>query len=134
MKATYHVVCEGVFRNSDFDEIKPKKQQDLLDSLNRNINDICEYIDDNSYAIESITAIKVIGSSVKYEIVFDTPKNPYQTQLDDFAAEISGQFSDGWGEGFEQYPFFGEEDSGKELYYSPWKEDHKLYKLVKVTK
>lgn len=124
----YFMICSGKFLNSEFEQIDPTKQTELLHSINREIGCLTDYIEVAGFC--HIEALEVIDNSIKYIVEFtsELTKKRHNT----FVNEIKGQFGDGWGEGFEQYPFFTDHDTGEEFYFSPYDENSCTYTLTKI--
>lgn len=99
----------------------PATRDKLLDALNHGssgVYDLHEYLDKKYRSL--ITSFKVTevfpDGSLSWDITVE--RSLTKKEKDYIIDYLWGQCSDGWGEGFEQYPFMMEK--GTEYYYSPW--------------
>lgn len=109
----------------DMEDISLLKDPALLKRLFDHITDnleqtgLHEYMDKGYSSIVTkmeITELNADGTALWDIMVSKVLSEDEKEYILDF---IMGQCSDGWGEGYEQYPFF--EKGSVELYYSPWK-------------
>ncbi len=115
--------------NSD-DTIKPT--QDIVDAINDRIDhdetDLAEYLSEALDMIVSSITMEVrlgingiIVDGITCRTTCEVEKELKPGLLNNLSDYISGQFSDGWGESFEQQEF--SIDGGEEFYAEFWSED-----------
>ena len=100
----------------------------VLEALSRDVYELFRYFEDPlNTVIDSIDVVSLNndGSAVwRVESTRDLTKS----EITKLLKEISGQCSDGWGEGFEQHPACI--DQGIEYFYSPWKSGSEFAPVV----
>ncbi len=132
-----YVFSSPVILSSDNDDaIKPP--QDIIDAINDRIDhdetDLAEYLSEALEMIVSKITMEVrpsiTGIICRTTCEVDEELKPgLLNNLSDF---ISGQFSDGWGEGFEQEEF--SIDGGEEFYAEFWSEKNWSLDVVVFSK
>ncbi len=132
-----YVFSSPVILSSDNDDaIKPT--QEIIDTINDRIDhdetDLAEYLSEALEMIVSKITMEVrpsiTGIICRTTCEVDEELKPgLLNNLSDF---ISGQFSDGWGEGFEQEEF--SIDGGEEFYAEFWSEKNWSLDVVVFSK
>lgn len=84
--------------------------------------DFVEYIhnkDLKAALIDGYMSFQMVGKSLHTVTRYHAHRELTDAELRELGKYTQGQWSDGIGEGFEQYPC-GESSNGKEMYISPW--------------
>lgn len=111
-------VCD----NNEDVYIDDLNNRDIADAINENIDDDLAEYTRYPELVNSITMKAHYNSGHVYcETMVEITRDPTEKEISDIADEISGQFSDGWGEGFEQNPI---NVDGAEVYASFWARDN----------
>lgn len=79
----------------------------LLDTINEYGTDILQYFDENNELQKVLTKMNItVGNDGYAHVKIDSTRELTQNEQDEILSYITGQFSDGWGEGFEQQDIF----------------------------
>ena len=91
----------------------------ILDGIDDK-TDFVEYIDNNfADKLDSgYMSFKVEDGKLYTLTEYDVKEDLTEDELNELADYTQGQWSDGIGEGFEQFPCW--EEDGEEIYLSPW--------------
>ena len=120
MKLIVKAICGAV--QSDIDDLTEDQILEAVDGLS-NDNDFVEYLDDDyCNKLESgYMSFKVINGKLYVMTTYEVNERLTSVEMDKLAEYTQGQWSDGIGESFEQFP-----RTELELYISPWYRDQKI--------
>lgn len=102
---------------------KEKKNIDFYADLDSQEN-FADYFDDTTYSNDVTSGymrFEKVGSKLFTVTIYESERELTQEELDHLLDYTTGQWSDGIGEGFEQEPYYNNED--EEIYLSPWHVD-----------
>jgi hypothetical protein len=110
----YEIIIKGE-ASTDYFNLKELNGIDCQDCFS-------EYFDDTSYS-NDVTGgymfFKYENGKLMTYTTYDSNRKLTPSELENLSDYTQGQWSDGIGEGFEQYPC-GYDDNGDDIYVSPW--------------
>lgn len=140
---TYHIISplKGVVIYDDgytpdeqmSDSELPEYKSEILSKIREYDEDIASYVD--SDLEDLVTSIKVTVASTKSKklvgyATVQTSRVPTEDEMNKIIDDLLGQYSDGWGEGFEQTPIC--DFDGSKMYLHFWNKDPNFRSNMRV--